>query len=347
MEGVLRLAQQLRIDGVIAYGSDPSAATAAYVAGRCNLPGNPYQSVCILTRKDLYRDFLRKHHFHAPFSAAFSALSEAEAYFNAVNQPVVIKPVDSSGSKGVFKVNTVDELRNAFYDALSFSRAKKIILEEYIVRKGYQIAGDGFITDGKLVFRCFAQEHFIRSGNPFAPIGESYPLQLPDAMQEKIHQEIDRLVSLLQLKAGALNFDIMLNPNDDVYLMEVGPRGGGNLISELIRYSTGVDLVKYVVDSALGADCSGLSMYDKADCYALYVLNATTDGIFRNVLLHPSLLDNIIEKKLFIKEGSWVQSYKNSSGTLGCLIMKFNTPEEMLEKMDAMNELVEMAVVSS
>lgn len=346
MKGVLRLAQQLRIDGIVAYGSDPAAATAAYVAGHCHLPGNPYESVCLLARKDLYRDFLRKHHFNVPFSGSFSSLAEAEAYFIEAGQPVVIKPVDSSGSKGVFKVNTVGDLRNVFDNSMAYSRSKKVILEQYIVRKGYQIAGDGFVANGKLVFRCFAQEHFVRSGNPFSPVGESYPLQLPEALQEKIHREIDRLVSLLYLKAGALNFDIMLNRQDDVYLMEVGPRAGGHLITEMIRHSTGVDLVKYVIASALGEDCSGLAMYAHADYYAFRVFFAESSGIFRGVTIHPSLLDHIVERKLFVQEGNQVQSVKNSSGILGCMIMKFDTPEDMLEKMESMHELIKVRIDS-
>lgn len=344
MEAVLQLSMQLKIDGIVAYASDPGAATAAYVAGQLNLPGNPYKSVCVLSRKDLYRDFLTRHHFNTPFSASFNSLGEAEAYFTKVNQPLVIKPVDSSGSKGVYLVKTVADLHNAFNYSLAFSRVKKVILEQFIERKGYQIAGDGFVTNGKLVFRCFAQEHFMHSGNPFSPVGESYPLQLSEALQEKIHLEIDRLVSLLQLNAGALNFDIILNRQDDVYLMEIGPRAGGHLITEMIRYSTGVDLVKYVIASALGEDCSSLAMYTHADCYAFRALYAKSGGLFRGITIHPSLLDNIVEQKLFVQVGDEVQAFKDSSGTLGGLILKFDTPEDMLNKMESMHELVEVIV---
>jgi biotin carboxylase len=344
LEGVLRLSRRIGIDGIIAYASDPAASTAAYVSEQLHLPGNPFTSVNILTHKDLYRDFLRQHHFHAPDSASFALFDEAEEYFQKMNQPLIVKPVDSSGSKGVFKVYPGGQLEEAFHKALSFSRAGKVILEEFISKNGYQIAGDGFVVDGRLVFRCFAQEHFIRTINAFTPIGESYPLQLPATLQEKIHKEIDRLVSLLQLRNGALNFDIMLNQQNDVYLMEVGPRAGGNLISELIRYSTGTDLLTYVINGALGVDCGGLTMYEKAGCYASYVLNATKIGKFMSVELDASLQDNLVEKNVFVKKGTPVQPFKNSSGSLGCLILKFDTPAEMLEKMDSMNERVQVRV---
>lgn len=337
---VLHLAQHLRIDGIVAYASDPSAPTAAYVANQLNLPGNPYESVCLLTRKDLFRDFLRKHQFHTPLSASFSSLPETEAYFHSLNRPVMVKPVDSSGSKGVSKVIAAEQLPAACHYALSFSRAGKVIVEEYIERKGYQIAGDGFLLNGQLVFRCFAQEHFSRTGNPFVPVGESFPWQLPETLHAKVHQEIQRLLTLLQMQVGALNFDIVLDQREEVYLMEIGPRSGGNFISEVIKYSTGVDLVKYVVDAALGLDCQELTLYQEAACYSSYMLHTEKEGIFQGVEFDQSIQENIVEKLIFVKEGTLVKPFEGSNHALGCLILQFGSPAEMLEKMESMNEKV-------
>lgn len=342
IEGVLQLARRLKIDGIVAYASDPSAPTAAYVANKLNLPGNPYESVVLLTRKDLYREFLRANQFNAPASASFSLTEQAQEYFNLLNGPVMIKPVDSSGSKGVFKVSRIEQLPAAFNNALSFSRIKKIIVEEYVERKGYQVAGDGFVLDGRLVFRCFAQEHFNVTGNPFVPVGESFPLQLPEALQDKIHLEIERLISLLHMKMGALNFDIVISPQDEIYLMEVGPRGGGNFITEVINYSTGIELAKYVVEAALGLDCNALGMYTKAACCSSYIVHSNRDGIFRGLHIDASVSGNVIQKSVFIKEGTPVHAYAHSGHALGCLIFRFDSAEEMLTKMETMHDYVQV-----
>ena len=344
LETVLRLAGKLGVDGVVAYGSDPAAATAAYVCEQLGLPGNPYQAVKILTHKDLYRDFLRTHGFAVPQAAGFSLLTEAEKYFSRTPGPLILKPVDSSGSRGVQTIHTLEQLQEAFPVALQFSRTKRIILEERIQKKGYQIAGDGFVVNGRLAFRCFAQEHFIGWGDPPPPIAESYPLLLPQPLQGRIHAEIDRLVSLLGLRNGALNLDIMLNHGDDIYLIEIAPRAGGNLITEMIRRCTGVNLVKYVVDAALGLDCSELAMVDKAALCGFYVLHAASDGIFCGVEIDDSLRENVVEQKVFIHKGTPVQKYSNSSGTLGCLILKFGSADEMLSKMESMHERVRVVL---
>lgn len=331
---VLQLARQLNIDGVAAIASDASAPTAAYVANALNLPGNPYDSAFLLTRKDLFRDFLSKNNFNIPSSACFSSLKEAQEYFNDLNYAVIVKPVDASGSKGVSKIERPDQLRAAYEFAASNSKINKVIIEEYIARKGYQIAGDGFLIDGKLVFTCFAQEHFNPKRNPFLPIGESFPLQLPQTVQTKIHNEVQRLMTLLNMKLGGLNFDIIIDKRDEVYLLEVAPRSGGNFISKVINYSTGVNLDKYAVDGALGIDCSELTMHNTSACYSSYMLHAENEGTFEGINIDTSLVGNIAEQILFVKPGMSVKSFENASCALGCLILKFDTPEEMLEKME-------------
>ncbi|MDB5136338.1 MAG: putative carbamoyl-phosphate-synthetase [Mucilaginibacter sp.] len=342
-DAVLELATRLKIDAVVAFGSDPAAPTAAYVAEKLNLPGNPRESVEILTRKDLFRDFLLKHNFEVPWHRSFSFYPEVEAYFKSVNAPAVIKPVDSSGSKGVSKVSCLEQLLPAFNSAISYSRVKKVIVEEYI-DKDIQIAGDGFVLNGKLVFRCFGKEHFDLAGNPFAPVGESFPLQRSLAIQDKAHNEIERLMQLLNMKAGELNFDMMIDKNDRLFLMEIAPRGGGNLISEIIRYSTGIDMAKYVVDCALGLDCGDLCMYREAKYYSCYTLHSQNEGYFKDVIIDESVRQNIVEQLLFIKPGDWVKSFENLGSSLGELILKYDSAEEMIEKMDSMSDRVRVVL---
>jgi len=344
-DAVLELATRLKIDAVVAYGSDPAAPTCAYVAEKLNLPGNPVKSVDILTRKDLFREFLSKHNFNVPWHSSFSSYEEAESYFKTISGPAMLKPVDGSGSKGVSKVSSIDQFLPAFNYALSFSRVKKVIIEQFIERKDMQIAGDGFVLNGKLVFRCFGKEHFDRVGNPFAPVGESFPLQLPEAVHTQMHNDIERLMQLLDMKGGALNFDMTIDKNDTIYFLEIAPRGGGNLISEIIRYSTGIDMAKYVVDCALGLDCSDLRMYEKADFYSCYTLHSQQEGYFKDVIIHESIRGNIVEELLFIKRGDFVKSFENLGSSLGELILRYDSAEEMIQKMDSMSDWVQIELM--
>ena len=343
-DAVLALAKFLKIDGLVAYASDPAAPTQAYVGNALNLPSNPYKSVEILARKDLFRAFLKEHDFLVPKSESFYDLDKAHLWFDKLTKPIIIKPVDSSGSKGVTKVYEKSQMKDAFEHALSFSREKKVVVEEFFVRDGYQVAGDGFIVDGKLVFRSWANEHFDKLCENFVPIGESFPSIMSEYTQEQAHNETQRLLDLLGMKNGALNFDYHYDKDGNFSFLELGPRNGGNLIPEVIRYSTGVDLVKYTVDSALGLECSSLCMKKMEGFYSSYIVHSLKTGIFKDIWYSDEIKENIIEETIYVSVGNKVEKFNGSHNTLGTMIMKFSTEVEMLEKMDNMEKYLKVIV---
>lgn len=190
---VLDVAKQEYIDGVLAYASDPAAPTAAYVAQELGLPGNPYESVEILCNKDRFRAFLAENGFCTPKANAYCTVEDAVAALckGEFHFPVIVKPVDSSGSKGVGRIDDVSEAEERLTYAMRFSRRKKVIVEEFVEKYGYQVAGDGLSIDGKLVFRCFGNDHFDPDGaSPYVPIAASFPYNLPGAIHKKINKAI-------------------------------------------------------------------------------------------------------------------------------------------------------------
>lgn len=343
-DAVLELAEKLHIDGIVCYASDPSAPTAAYVAEKMGLPGNPYESVNILSKKDLFRKFLKENSFSVPYAKGYSDIEEAKKDLKEFKFPIMVKPVDSSGSKGVSKIDAKEELEQAVKNALVYSRCKRFILEEYVNMYGYQIAGDGFSVDGKLVFRCFANEHFDASGiNPYVPIGESWPYNMPERIHDKIHAEIQCALTLLHMKTGAYNFDIRIDEDENVYLMEIGPRNGGNLIPQVTKYATDVDMVEYTIKAAMGEDLSSLSMTKVNGFWSNYMIHSAESGVYKELQIDKELNEkNIVECDMHYKSGEEIPAFVGSNGTLGTMILKFETMEEMIYKMEHMGELVKV-----
>ena len=336
----------MKIDGIVCYASDPAAPTAAYVAEKMCLPASPYQSVEILANKDKFRKFLSANGFHTPKARGY-AYEEVEQMRKDIGEfcfPVMVKPVDSSGSKGVAKVDEVSEILEAVDTAVSYSRCGRFIIEEYVEKSGYQIAGDGFSVDGKLVFRCFANEHFDADGiNPYVPIGESWPYNMPKRVHDKLHREIQRALSLLHMGTQAYNFDARIDKDENVYLMEIGPRNGGNMIAQVTQYATGVDMVEYTIKAAMGEDCSSLHMAEPQGYWANYMLHTQKAGILKGVWIEENFKkNNLVEFEMIYQEGEKVERFTGSNGTLGTMILKFNSESEMLEKMDHMNRWVKV-----
>lgn len=347
-EAVLSLASTLKIDGIVCYASDPAAPTAAYVAEKLGLPSNPYQSVEILSNKDRFREFLKQNNFNVPKAKGYSSIEEAEAEFHSFKMPVMVKPVDSSGSKGVSKIDSIDLLREKVKDALSYSRVKRFIIEEYIEKSGYHIGGDGFSVDGKFVFRCLANEHFPDSKiNPFVPISASWPCALPERIQDKIHHEIQRALNLLNMKTGAYNFDIRIDDKEDIYFIEMGARNGGDLYPQVINYATGIDMVEYTIKAALGENCSDLTMVEPKGYWAVYLLNSQNSGIFKGVDIHEEIQKNIIECELLVNQGEKVSALTGAHAKVGIMILQFSSMDEMLDKVENMTKWVKVNIDNS
>lgn len=347
-EAVLKLARDCKVDGVVCYASDPAAATAAYVCEKMGFPTNPYKSVEILSNKDKFRDFLRKNHFCVPKAEGYSE-AETQRTIRELKDfrlPVMVKPVDSSGSKGVTKVEEAGAMGKAIQYALRFSRCKRFIVEEYVNMYGYQVDGDGFSVEGELRFRCFANGHFEADGtNPYVPVGESFPYNMPEEIQQKIHEEIQRALSLLGMQTNAYNLEIRIDEELNVYLMEIGPRNGGNLIPQVTRYATGVDMVEYTIRSAMGESCEALKQVCPKGYWASYMIHSKSGGRLKEVRVEPGFKQkNIVEYQMMFQPGDMVEPFTGSNGILGTMILRFDSMEEMLQKMDHMEQWVSVVL---
>ena len=289
-----------------------------------------------MCNKDKFRKFLKENGFCTPNARGYQDLEIAiedikNGYFKL---PVIVKPVDSSGSKGVGKINNVDESYEKIKYVMSFSRAKRIIVEEFVEKYGYQIAGDGLSIDGNLVFRCFANDHFNEKCiNPFVPISASFPYNMPEKVQEKVHIEIQRLLKLLNMKTSTYN--LRIDKDYNVYLMEVAPRDGGNYIPQIIKYATGVDLVEYSILGAMGEKVQEIDEKQAKGFWSYYAVHSLKDGILESVDIEEQVLkNNVVENHIIKKHGDEIKAFSGANTTLGCLLMKFESMEEMLDMMD-------------
>lgn len=345
-DAVLKVAQKEQVSGVLAYASDPAAPTAAYVAEKMGLPGSPYESVEILCNKDKFRAFLKEHDFCTPEARGYTDINEAlqDIKDDFFRYPIIVKPVDSSGSKGVSRINFLEQAKELLEYAMSYSRGHRIIVEEFVEKYGYQIAGDGLSVEGKLVFRCFANDHFdTRCKNPFVPVAASFPYNMPDDVQNKIHETIQRLLTLLEMRTSTYNFDMRIDKDYNVYLMEVAPRDGGNYIPQAIRYATGVDLVECSVKAAMGEKIEIPNQIDPSGYWAYYAVHSLKDGILKQVIIDPKVeKKNVVENHLIVHSGDEIHSFIGANSTLGILVMKFDSLTQMLKMIENADEWIQI-----
>lgn len=339
---VLRVAKEEKVDGILAYASDPAAPTAAYVAEKMGLPTNPWQAVEILCNKDKFRVFLRENGFHTPFSGSYTSIKEIMADREKYQLPVIVKPTDSSGSKGVTVLHSWDGLEHAYDMAISFSRTKRIIVEEYIEKKHpYLIGGDIFIQDGKVILWGLMNCHRDSSVNPLVPAGKSYPLKISDTDTDLVKDTLQSMIDRLQLHNGAVNVELVIDGKNRVWPIDIGPRNGGNRIPELLGLIFGVDVVEMSIKAAMG-DTVSADIGRGMPYYATYNIHSRQNGILDEIFFSRKLETFIIDKYIYKVKGDYVEYFDNAAKVIGILFLRFPSEQIMYEILSNINNYIEI-----
>ena len=340
-EAVLKVALDECVDGVLAYASDPAAPTAAYVAEKMKLLTNPYESVMTLCNKDRFRSFLKNNGFNTPVARGYSNNEVDTTLFSL---PVIIKPVDSSGSKGATVLHSWDGLNEALEFAFSFSRSHRIIVDEFIEKKHpYLIGGDIFVNEGKVILWGLLNCHRDNNVNPLVPVGKSYPLLLDDVDEKVVQDTLQSMVDKLGIRFGSVNVELVVDKNNKVWPIDIGPRAGGNMIPDLLGMIFGVDVVEMAVLVAMGEKIEE-KINKGIPFYATHNLHTSQNGKYKTIEFSDELENKIIKKCLYKKAGDEVYYFDNAAKALGIIFMKFKSQEEMTRILANINKYYSVVV---
>ena len=350
-DAVLKLAKELNVDGIVAYASDPAAPTAAFVCEQLGLPTSPYKSVEILSNKDRFRDFLQKNGFNCPKAMGFTTYEDALAHIDEFHLPVMVKPVDSSGSKGINKMTDKSQLKSFVEDALSYSRSKRFLIEEFIVKKGHQISGDAFSVDGKLVFHCLGNEFYDPNcDKDFAPLGECWPFQMDHKYIEDLEEQLQLIMTLLSMESNAYNVEAIVGEDDKVYLLELGARSGGSLIPQVTEYATGINMVTWVIQAAVGDPIDLSMLKGKREMpikgyWSNYMVHSDKTGKYQSISFDPDFENNhLVDFVNDLKVGDEVHRFRDAQDCIGEFILQYDSMEQMFEVINNIEKYINIKV---
>lgn len=350
-DAVLKLAKELNVDGIVAYASDPAAPTAAFVCEQLGLPTSPYKSVEILSNKDFFRDFLQKNGFNCPKAMGFTTYEDALAHIDEFHLPVMVKPVDSSGSKGINKMTDKSQLKSFVEDALSYSRSKRFLIEEFIVKKGHQISGDAFSVDGKLVFHCLGNEFYDPNcDKDFAPLGECWPFQMDHKYIEDLEEQLQLIMTLLSMESNAYNVEAIVGEDDKVYLLELGARSGGSLIPQVTEYATGINMVTWVIQAAVGDPIDLSMLKGKREMpikgyWSNYMVHSDKTGKYQSISFDSDFENNhLVDFVNDLKVGDEVHRFRDAQDCIGEFILRYDSMEQMFEVINNIEKYINIKV---
>ena len=347
-EAVLNAAREKKIDGIISFGVDPGVITAAYVQEKMGLPSmGPYESVCILQNKDKFRKFLSDNGFNVPWSKSYSSIQTALDDLENLQFPLIVKPTDSAGSKGVSKVENPSTFNQALEYAFESSHQHKVIVEQYIEQFGCSSDSDCFSENGVLKIVSYSAQRFDRNAkNPFTPAAFTWPSTYTKEQEYYLSSELQRLIRLLKMNTTVYNVETRVGIDGKPYIMEVSPRGGGNRLSEMLKYATGVDLIKAAVRSAVGDNVGDLGVVEYNNHIAYIVLHSKDDGIFKGLSIDEDFFNKhkLEELDLWVDEGDHVSAFTGANTTIGTLPLMFETEMEMIDFISSLNEHIKVLV---
>lgn len=247
-EEILKKCQEIGINGICSIASDLASITVNYIAEKMSLVGNGIDSSIIATNKYLMRKAFE--HNGDPSPKNFRSDELNEQIINSLELPLIVKPVDRSGSRGITKITDKSQLYDAIQIAESLSFDKKAMVEEFIEGKEYSVEYISY--RGTHTFLALT-EKFTTEAPHFIETGHIQPAYVSPVILEKIQSIVSHALNSLKIKNGASHSEIKINTDGTIKIVEIGGRMGGDCIgSDLVQISTGFDFVKMVIDIALG-----------------------------------------------------------------------------------------------
>ena len=345
-ESVLQEAKKRKIDGIISFAVDPGVIAAAYVQQEMKLPSmGPFESVNILQNKDKFREFLTENGFNVPKAKGYNSKGDVYDDIKSLVYPIIVKPTDSAGSKGVSRVDSFEDLDRALDYAFENSIKGNIVIEDFIEQEGCASDSDSFSINGEMKFITFSAQRFDNTAaNPYTPSAFSWPCTYLKTQQQELESELQRLISLLKMNTGVYNIETRIGKDGKPYIMEVSPRGGGNRLSEMIRYSTGVDFITAAVRAAVG-DSVEISPQQLNGHWAEVILHAEKSGKFVELKMSDTLRKrNVFQIDLWVKKGDTVEAFNGANNSIGTLILKFDSQEELENVLNEQKKWFEVVV---
>lgn len=339
-EAILELAVELEIVGICASANDFSALSCAYAAEKLGLKGHDSVHTSeIIHHKDKYRKFATENKVFTPQFQSFQNQQQVLDAINSFKFPVIVKPIDLTGGKGISVANNIDELKTATTKAFQYTRANKIVIEEYL--DGSRHGFSTFLVNGKVKFHFLDDEHYHL--NPYLVSAASTPssIHTPSKTEEILIKEAEKIAKLLQLKDGIFHIQFILK-NETPYIVEICRRTPGDLYIKLVEHATGINYPEWIVRGALGLDCSKIRQAPVEGYYTRHCIMASKKGAIRDVLYDETIKNNVVDEFVWWKKGNNITDVLTHK--CGIVFLKFTTFEEMINKTKKMQQLIKVDV---
>jgi biotin carboxylase len=287
----------------------------------------------LIHHKDAYREFASKNGIPTPRAWVLSSIDDVDSELAEVRYPIIIKPVDLTGGKGMSTIESPSEIHEAIRKAISISREDRVVAEEFV--SGSRHGFSALIQSRKVVFHFADNEYYYK--NPYLVSGASAPADIADSVISDLKRQIEKIAELLSLVDGIFHVQFILTKKGPI-IIEICRRPPGDLYINLVRHATGMNYPMVLVKLFAGLKVEDITQKETKGYFLRHCIMADHNGVVRDIQFSPKIVSNIIGKDMFWERGARVNDYLTQK--FGIVFMKFNSMDEMLERSANMHKYI-------
>ena len=345
-DAMLELARAEGVQAVCSGCNDFALLSTVYVCEKLGLPGHDSYATSIeIHHKDKYRALATRLGIPTPRAITVRNVADLDAAIANLTFPIIVKPVDLTGGKGIHRAANPEEAREAYKDACSRTRQDHVVVEEFV--QGTNHGFSAMLVKGKVAF-AFAdnEQYFV---NKYLVSGANTPSTSSDKTLAMLREYSERIAQELHLVDGILHIQYIERADGTPIIIEICRRPPGDLYIKFVKYATGVDYPKFIVQAETGEDISSIADVPTQGFWLRHCImsdcqagdNGCTGTVY-DVVFAPEIQGNIVEKFLWYKPGEVITdklTYK-----AGIVFFKFDTLAEMQDKTARMTELAKILI---
>ena len=340
-QACLQYAKQEGIHGVLTAATDYGVLSAAYVAKELGLRGLTYEVAQTVKNKYLTRKCLFENQVDDTKQAyEVSRETDTENLANHISYPVMVKPCDGSGSRGASRVDSAEEFVPACRQAMEASLTGKATVETFVVGREY--GAESLVVDGEVHVLAVMQK-WMTQPPYYAELGHAIPTDLSAEVEEKARACVEKAIRALGINFGSVNMDMLITPNGDVHIVDIGVRMGGNLIgSHIVPLGTGVDYMGAMIQNAVGDPVDLTARSRSAVATKLLAFSGGEVKRLPDIKEMETQYDVRVEHHIHI--GDCVNEYHTNLDGCGYVIATAKTAEEAAKRAERARAQIEQEI---
>ena len=337
-EAMLELARAEGVSAVCSGCNDFALLSTVYVCEKLGLPGHDSFATSLeIHHKDKYRALATRLGIPTPQAITVRNEQEFETAISTLTFPIIVKPVDLTGGKGIHRAANAEEARAAYKDATSRTREDHVVVEEFVIGTNHGFSA--MLVKGKVAFAFSDNEQYFV--NKYLVSGANTPSTTAVEGLAKLREYSERIASELNLVNGILHIQYIERADGTPVIIEICRRPPGDLYIKFVKYATGVDYPKFIIMAETGEDISGIADVPTQGFWLRHCIMAGPEiengSTVRDVSFAPEIQGNIVEKFLWYKADETIAdklTYK-----AGIVFFKFDSLAEMQDKTARMPQL--------